>query len=232
MATDTPPSHRTAGWLGSRHAALLVALLAMLAVYPFLGEHVGARWILDLVTLGVFVASTTAIAGSRWRRVVLWSIGVPAVAISAVNRSFALAWVDPFAYSARTLFFGFLIVVIFTDILRRREVTMDAVLGACNVYILLGITWGSLYALLHWFSPGAFSTSISGQPLNEFDLVYFSLIDLTSIGFGDIVPASPQARGLAAVQGLVGQLYLAIIIARLVGLDIASRINRGADVAR
>jgi hypothetical protein len=225
------PSAWLTGRVGSRHAALLVTLLAMLAVYPFLGEHRGARWVIDLVTLGVFVAAISAVVDTPRRRVVAWTLGVPAVAISALSRSFAVVWAAPFADCARTLFFGFLIVIIFTDILRRREVATDAILGACNVYILLGIAWGSLYALLEWASPGAFSNSAAGQPLNEFDLVYFSLVDLTSIGFGDIVPVSPQARGLAALQGLVGQLYLAIIIARLVGLDIANRVNRGANVA-
>lgn len=231
MTTNRTPLERLAIRVGSRHATLLATLLALLAVYPFLGDHRGARWTIDLVTLGVLVASSSAIAGRGSRRVAAWLLGVPAVAASAFSRSFGIDWVDPVAYSSRALFFGFLIVVIFGDIWRRNDVTMDAVLGACNVYILLGIAWGSLYALLDWAEPLSFPASASGQPLGEFDLVYFSFVDLTTIGFGDIVPATPQARGLAAVQGLVGQLYLAIIIARLVGLEIADRINRDADVA-
>jgi len=131
------------------------------------------------------------------------------------------------------LFLGQLIVVIFTDIVGRKTVTMDAVLGASCIFVMLGLTFGSAYIMIEWLVPGSFSFQALPQSLNtvfghtstEYQLVYFSLVTMTTIGYGDIVPLAPAARSLASIEGLLSQLYLAIIIARVVGLQIASRLN-------
>ncbi len=129
--------------------------------------------------------------------------------------------------------FGVIIVVIFTDVVSRREVEMDAVLGACCVYLLIGVGWEAIYEFIAWQNPNAFALpsgipAADGGPLAaavQSDLVYFSLITMTTIGYGDITPKSPPAKVLSALQGVVAQLYIAIIIARLVGMELANRRN-------
>ena len=129
--------------------------------------------------------------------------------------------------------YGVIIVVIFNNVLKRREVDMDAVFGACCVYLLIGLAWESVYTLVEWQIPNSFAlpsgTPASGVGLDlvsiQADLMYFSLITMTTIGYGDITPISPPARILSALQGVVAQLYVAIIIARMVGMELANRRN-------
>ena len=87
--------------------------------------------------------------------------------------------------------------------------------------------WGNLYLLLELIRPGSFQIPAAWRIGAIWDpaaaLVYFSFITLTTVGYGDIVPMWPGAGGLAAAEAIVGQLYLAITIARLVGLHASRR---------
>lgn len=105
-------------------------------------------------------------------------------------------------------------------------VTGERVTGAVAVYLLVGITFAYLYALLHHLLPGAFN--LAARP--EFDdagqmesFTYFSFITLTTLGYGDITPVHPAARMCVAIQALFGQLYPATLLARLVSLEITAR---------
>jgi hypothetical protein len=96
--------------------------------------------------------------------------------------------------------------------------TADKLFGAASAYLLLGVFWAFLYALVAHFYAGSFA--LFGQPssIAFYDLVYFSFTVLTSTGFGDISPLSRQARGICVIEQIVGALFLAILIARLAGV--------------
>ena len=85
------------------------------------------------------------------------------------------------------------------------------------VYLLLGVVWQDFYVLLDIVVPGSFNSSL----LTEKDFLYFSFITLSTLGYGDITPVIGPARALAYTEALIGQLYLTILVARLVGLYIA-----------
>jgi hypothetical protein len=123
---------------------------------------------------------------------------------------------------------GFLASVGYAVILhtaRSPRVTMDTIYGAACVYFMLGLLWTSFYRLVFIADPESFrlpdtdaAVAVPGAANAWFG--YFSMITLATIGYGDITPVSPAARSLAMLEGLTGQLYLAITIARLVGLQI------------
>jgi hypothetical protein len=104
-------------------------------------------------------------------------------------------------------------------------VTADKIYGALCVYLLIGLTWGFMFLTLEGVQPGSFSLG-QGQPngiaKDPATLVYFSFVTLSTVGYGDITPLSPPARSLAFMEAIIGQIYLAVLVARLVGLHIAS----------
>jgi hypothetical protein len=132
---------------------------------------------------------------------------------------------------ARGLKLSFLTLVagaLVLDLGRSRKVDLDVVFGACCVYLMIGLIWAAGYALLEAAAPGSFDFGPLTDPSADSAqarLVYFSFVTMTTLGYGDVTPLAPTARSLAALQGLVGQLYLAIVIARLVGLEIATRLE-------
>lgn len=118
------------------------------------------------------------------------------------------------------LFFAYIAGVIFRDTFYSRRVTLDTVLGAICVYLIVGLFWGFAYGLLDIINPTAFpSIQADGHLLNRF--VYFSFVTLTTLGFGDIVPTSAAARGLVILEAIVGQIYLTVLVGRLIGLHLS-----------
>jgi hypothetical protein len=120
------------------------------------------------------------------------------------------------------------------NILRSTRVTMNTVYGAACIYLMLALAWASIFVLLEWMWPGSFTLELPaaaswqerfGVMARDSELFYFSMITLTTVGYGDISPISPPARTLAALEGLIGQLFLAIIIARMVGMELATRMS-------
>jgi hypothetical protein len=118
------------------------------------------------------------------------------------------------------LFVGFFVVLILRQVLRAGSITWHRVEGAVAVYLLMGLLWAFAYDIVQLLQPGSFglNTRSIGGAFPE--LGYFSFTTLTTIGFGDILPVSPLARSLAVLEGLVGQLFPVILIARLVAMEL------------
>jgi voltage-gated potassium channel Kch len=96
----------------------------------------------------------------------------------------------------------------------RRRVT-ERLFGAIALYLLLALIFGAIYATISAVVPGAFAGAMPSR-VAMFDWGYFSLVTLTTVGYGDVTPVAHVARSVAALEALIGQLYPAIIIARLV----------------
>src|SRR5262249_49800773 len=110
-----------------------------------------------------------------------------------------------------------------------RQVTVNIVCASLCIYLLLGLVWALAYSVDDVLDPSAFTCTVrAGNPGPRLrlgrggtELLYFSVSTLTTLGYGDIVPTSPICRMLASVEGLTGQLYLAVLVARLVGMHVA-----------
>ena len=108
-------------------------------------------------------------------------------------------------------------------------VKIDRMLAGICGYLILGLFWAKLYTMYEQFFPGGFRFSDgTAVDVGDGSLLYFSLVTLSTLGYGDIIPASPWARMLASLQAVAGTLYLAVFISSLVsGLRASSRKSRG-----
>jgi hypothetical protein len=116
--------------------------------------------------------------------------------------------------------------LVLEHVFREGPITGDRVRGAIAAYLLLGLVWTFAYVLIERFSPGAIRATEGAASNNNAHFAYYSFVTLTTLGYGDIVPVHPLARSLAIGEALVGQLYPAILIARLVSLQISSKEGR------
>ena len=112
-------------------------------------------------------------------------------------------------------------------ITRSDETNLDRLIGAVCLYLLLGLAWAIVYSLFQWADPGSFA-GLPGDADVSFDsaFVYFSFVTMATLGYGDIVPLTPTLRTVAYLQAIVGQFYLAMLVASLVSAYIASDSNR------
>jgi hypothetical protein len=122
--------------------------------------------------------------------------------------------------------------LIFSDVLTAKKVTADIVAGGVSVYLLIGLIFSLIYHAYFILEPSAFAFADHYQPLKEegsgylYLFNYFSFVTMTTLGYGDITPVSLEARTMVQVETLMGQLYVAIFIARLVSIQTANSIMK------
>ena len=208
-------------------AVLLATLVATLLLEPFIDEQ-------SLFGLARFRLFTSALllagiyAVSRRRRGVFalgLAIALPALTVEAwlslrPDRRLVIA-----NFGLTIAFLIFLSSALLYAILEQERVTLDTIFGGICVYLLLGVAWSLAYSILEYLHPGSFLAD--GLPLpgvrrpGEFrqeELIYFSFVTLTTVGYGDVLARTHPARALAAAEAVTGSLYIAVFIARLVGL--------------
>ena len=149
------------------------------------------------------------------------------VAARTADHFDSTSWLTHAADVVSALFTALVISGLLQYVVRAPRVTQNTLLAAICVYVLIGVLWGFGYLLIFRAQPSAFQLDPSGGSA-ETQLRYFSMITLTTVGYGDILPKTPEARALAALEALVAQIYLAAIIARLVGIEVAGS-GRQAD---
>ncbi len=108
------------------------------------------------------------------------------------------------------------LMLLLRGLFREREVTLSTVAGVLAAYLLIGVVFASAYNAAFTISPDTFTATF--EPLERFDLLYFSFITLTTVGFGDITPADDVTRALAMSEAVTGQLFLVTVVARVVSL--------------
>jgi voltage-gated potassium channel len=114
--------------------------------------------------------------------------------------------------------------VVLHSLLTAKRVYVDEVVGTLNIYLLIGYTWSYIYVLLEICRPGSFRMSELGERLST-QLIYFSFITLTTVGFGDTSPATPVAQALVILEAIFGQYFVAVVVAYLVSMYITHKFN-------
>ena len=210
-----------------KFTALLLSLVLLLVLYPAFAWAPAGLFIHNFVFTLVLLATLYAIEHSRRTLLGAAILTLTALAGTWSARFTEIDWPVSIGMAAAMLLFVYTGWALLRDILRRNQVTMDTLAGGVVVYLLIGVTWAFAYILLTIIDPGGLSDS-RGHPIvgvagfDDFHTyLYFSFVTLTTLGYGDIVPVNPLARSLAYIEAVFGQLYIAVLVARLVGQHIS-----------
>jgi voltage-gated potassium channel Kch len=207
---------------GSLTLAVFILIFFVFVLYPMIEVGVIRRFWLDVVFaafLGmgaIFVFEPRPVA----RLFLVFLAG--AVAVSLIDHFYERLWLSAFRSLLTMLATSLLGALLLARVMRDGRMNLNRIMGAVGSYLLIGIVFTQAYRLLAGFVPGAFA--IGGSPA-DFDMIsqklsYFSFITLTSTGYGDITPVHPYARSLATMEALSGNLFLTVLVARLVGQEI------------
>lgn len=126
--------------------------------------------------------------------------------------------------SVVALQFGVVAFLVLRHLVSVRQATTDTVMSAISGFLLLAMFWATLYAVLETLQPGSYlvrDQPVSTHPTGHTVFLYYSLVTITTLGYGDIVPGAPGAGLLAGLEAVVGQLYVAILVARIVALRLS-----------
>lgn len=209
-----------------KYLVLLLALGMLLIGYPLLRSALGTRFLSDALLTIVFLTVLVFVFQNRPLRRTALVLGVPALVGLWIGYALPGLPRAPLAicfHSLATLFLGFVVATILWDIFGQRTVTTDGVFGAFCGYLLTALAFGHIDCVIESSAPGSFQGSSEfalrvANPEHQFFLLsYFSLVTLTTVGYGDITPVSDAARSVAAVEAVTGQFYVAVVVADLIG---------------
>lgn len=197
---------------------LFAVLLVLIVAVSFVPASDHGRLFINAVSVFVLIATVAAVGRTTLSFVIALLLAIPAMAFQYLglwndsDGDLASSWI----FSA-TLYFV-TVVYLVRYVFQPRIMTQDKLFGAAAAYLLIGVFWSYLYAIVGFFYPQSYM--IVGQPgrLVFADALYLSITVLTSTGFGDITPLTRQARGVCMIEQLTGALFVAILIARLAGV--------------
>jgi hypothetical protein len=218
-----------------KYLLLLATLVMILVTQPLLARgSVPSQALYDAMIAVGAVGVLFAVFRPGWERQLGVALALPALASNVVHYYLpesAQALAAAVYHVSIVAFVGFAIGVILREIFARRVIGVGDILGAFAGYLLGGVAWGNLYVLAEMFVPGSFSVSPAivwrvdewHQRRAVFD--YFSFTTLTSLGFGDITPIAPPATTLSWLEVMFGQFYMAVVVAQIVGLNLAQAVG-------
>ncbi|MFC1680698.1 ion channel [Pseudomonadota bacterium] len=207
---------------------LLLTQVALTLVYPLLGESTGIHFLLGAFLVLALYGGVSVMVH---RPVVMWVtivLGAMFVGSYWLAEMMDLHRLRVWSSLWGAAFYWFVAIVLMRYVFSMRSrVDTDLIYGAVSIYLLIGSGFGELYGAFAIADPGAFNGL---EVSNDRDGVarsmsYFSFVTLTTLGYGDISPAVQQVKVLAYVEAIIGQFYLAVLVARLVGTHIAQSLD-------
>jgi len=211
-------------WEEDRGLSVLLGFIVIVifVIAPVAERRHGGGTLLRICVSLVFASGAFVLSRSRRSR-----LGIAALAALPV----LLGWMDHFhpgrgwavaATAAAFLFVTVLGTFVIRRVFKEGPITIHRVVGSIVVYLLLGIAFGEAARFIAILDPEAYASGNLPR-VERPELYYFSFVTLTTVGYGDVTPVHPMARSLAVLEALTGQLFLSILIARLVSQELMSR---------
>ena len=212
-----------------RFFILAVSLLALILVTPLFQGFAGIQMVWNIFLTGILLSGVHAVSEKKRSVYTASLLALPML---------VYLWSAYFMESNRyvviigsfcgVVFFAYMIVNILIFIYRQDKVTRDLISGAVVVYLLMAIMWTFIYRVIETTHPGSFTTSATDIH-ERMRFIYFSLVTITTLGYGDIVPKTSLASSLATLEAVVGQLYLVTTVAWLVGVRVSQSRERKSE---
>jgi hypothetical protein len=208
------------GLTGHRFFLLFLLLLATLIVYPYADNSRFGYFAFRAFGSAAIIVSVYA--ASFRRRLMIFSL---VLAIPAILQRFILPRIHVGSLSMINIVLSFIfdvviVVVIFRHVFAKEEANSETIFGALCIYLLVGFSFASVYGLISVFEPNAFYLDPHAnlhQIPDRFDFIYYSFGTMTSLGASGITPVTAQARAVSVLEAILGVLYLAVLVARLMG---------------
>jgi hypothetical protein len=206
-----------------RFLYLLVMILAMLVIGPLVDEFVHLRIFMDIFWSAIFIAAVYAVSQKKQDLIIGALLALPM--LGSIWSSYILqhTGLHVLGNICGAAFFAFVIVQILVFIYNQERVSKDLIVGAALVYLLMALAWTFIFAIVETLHPGSYAIAESESSQTAKNLLYYSFVTITTLGYGDITPITRLARSLCIIEAVIGQLYLVVSVAWLVGMHVSQK---------
>jgi len=206
-----------------RFFVLLVFILLTIVLTPFLDDFIETRILMDVLLTVIFFAIIFAIKSKRSQLIIASILVLPLILSTWSHYIYDYT---PLSLATRifgALFFGYAVMIILQIIARSTEVTRETIFAAVVAYMLIALMWAFLYMILESLIPGSFAFPEQAAISESQRFHYLSFITITTLGYGDITPMTSKASALAMVEAVIGQIYMVVLVAWLVGMYVSRK---------
>ncbi len=212
-----------------RFLLLLISILCLLIFAPVFQGFVGVRILMNVFITAILISGIYAASKKIYITITAALLALPMLVSIWISHFVDMPFLVFVGDCFGIAFLAFLIIVILSFIFRNQEVTVNVIYGSIVVYLLIAIMWAFVYSVLESIHPGSFKIGEgqieAGRPL----FIYYSFVTITTLGYGDITPVTAPANSFSFLEAVTGQIYLVVLVARLVGIHIAQSMNRKAE---
>lgn len=209
------------------YSYLLGSFMLLMVVEPLLSPLVEVSFLFEIPIMLVTFSGVIAVTKNKIQEAIMIVLAVLMFFFGILALSSLNSWPGFLSYLIGMSLFSYFTYHVVTGVITTDEpVDANLIIRAICGYFLIGVSFSFFYEILVWVDPNAISSANWGpgdDPRDLLEPVYFSFVTLTTLGFGDIVPVSRFAKNIVSLEAIIGQMYLTILIARLVGLHIAQK---------
>ena len=202
-----------------RFLLLFLCMLAYIVVYPYTEDRGSGSYAFRALSALVLGLSVYAVSFRGGIAAVALVLAVPALKQRLLPGA-AAGFLPIFNELLSVAFDAWIVVSVFRRVFTKAKITSETIFGALCIYLLNGLTFTGIYGLLHDLQPKAFfldpAVNLHSVP-DRFDLIFYSFGMMTQLGAAGITAVTDQARSLSLIEAILGQLYLAVLISRLIG---------------
>lgn len=216
-----------------RYWTILIGQIGLMVIASFMAENLVLYILFAFSLLWIFGSVIVTLWTTRRRKILALITGIVAF-LSAVIASFPAMPDDVFFVSILTCVFAYSFFILIAigsmshSVFVTDKVDTDRIVGSICIYLLIGMFFAFIFTAIDLIDPASFNFGTEGEPqLQTFrDYLYFSYTTLTTLGYGDMTPQIPFSRLLTSLEAMIGPIYLAIMVARLVGMHISQHAKR------
>lgn len=206
-----------------RFLFLIVFMVALIVLGPFIEGYIGLTLFMEVFFSIIFFATIYAVSQKKIHIVIAAILLIPALVAVWTPDIPKYNILLTIGYLCGLTVLAFAIISILNFIFAEETVTRQTISAAVAVYLLMALMWTFIYRLLENLYPGSFAVAHDGLRSAENVYLYFSLVTITTLGYGDITPIGSQAIALSVLEAITGQIYLVVVVAWFVGLYVSKK---------
>ena len=202
-----------------------MAILCFLVLGPIFQDFVRVRILMDIFITVILISGIYAVSKKKYVPVAASLLSLPLLMSMWLTHFVEIYSLTLIGDCFGILFMAFIVIIILSHIFKEHRVTYNVIYGAIVAYLLMAITWVFIFSILEGLHPGSFVIAEVHPEVDRPLFVYYSFVTITTLGYGDITPVTETAKSFSLLEAVTGQLYLAILVARLVGIQISQSMD-------